>query len=66
MPQVYCAILGLRDEEPVSKMDQASAGILKRPDLHKAFNNLDISFYHKVGQSIFPGRHRKLNSNVVR
>jgi hypothetical protein len=65
MPQVYRAMLGLRDEEPVSEMYQASAGMLLRPDLHKAFDNLDISFYHKVGQNILPGRHSKLNSDIV-
>jgi hypothetical protein len=55
--QVYRAILGLRDEEPIGEMFQASAGLLLRPDLHKAFDNLDISFYYKVGGIFLPSSH---------
>jgi hypothetical protein len=65
-PQVYRAILGLRDEEPVSEMFQASAGLLLRPDLHKAFDNLDISRYYKVGTRTLPMTYDTLIANVVR
>lgn len=39
---------------------------MSRPDLHKAFDNLDISFYHKVGQNILPSPHYILISIIVR
>jgi len=46
-------------------MFQASAGLLLRPDLHKAFDNLDISLYYKVGTSILPSPCNTLIANVV-
>jgi hypothetical protein len=46
--QVYRAILGLRENEPVSEMYHASAGLLLDPALHKAFDRLVFSFYYRV------------------
>jgi hypothetical protein len=46
--QVYRAILGLRENEPVGEMYHASAGLLLDPALHKAFDRLDFSFYYRV------------------
>jgi hypothetical protein len=48
MLQVYRAIIGLRETEPVNEMYEASAGLLLRNDMHKLFDNLELSFYFKV------------------
>jgi len=49
--QVFRTIIGLRDTEPVNEMYEGSAGLLLRNDIHKLFDNLELSFYFKVSAS---------------
>ena len=57
MSQVFRSIIGLRDTEPVNEMYEASAGLLLRNDIHKLFDNLELSFYFKVGMSFCPSHN---------
>lgn len=50
--QVYRAILGLEDDQPVNEMYQASAGLLLDPQIRKMFDNLDLSFHFNVSTSL--------------